>query len=554
MLETIRHPVCMNYAVISPDSRILAAVGDENQIYFYRTLARPDTQVPWAQGEQLFREWCWPMIQKVELDYDNHYEDHCCFTIAFSPSSHLCAVGSQAGLITVFDVDSILQADGHDVSGRDSILCTFKSSRPYADGGAVRSMTFSSHPWDLLVWVEDHGRVGVADVRQAFSRRQILVLDIDDPELERIKTENLDKVDDGEGSDPGSDSPSHRSSDEPSDPLEDSDNFNRPADPLRRFPRRRRATGGGRRQNARESLARDLSARERQIIDFLNTARWASSIEEGPRRQPRLLSPLPYTASPTTAQQTGHSPFSSSPPDQSFRREPPVRDRNLERVRAAQPRRRGSVVLSQDNPTTSTHPNSSLIPHPTISLRWARSPSQMSSSNSPFETATSNNDAPNRGLSGVENGQSSFTGPGTRNRGGSHRTRILLDRSLGAAGQASNQHQRTPRSRSIPRPSDRPDEDMERQMPRDLLDPEFRSTLAAERLRLQRQAALAESQRLNDWEQQYRRLLEFDNLRSNSRIRNLPGDLSDHDMNGFGEQDSGVGTAGVGWGQDGQTL
>ncbi|KMU90373.1 hypothetical protein CIHG_08183 [Coccidioides immitis H538.4] len=74
--------------------------------------------------------------------------------------------------------------------------------------------------------------------------------------------------------------------------------------------------------------------------------------------------------------------------------------------------------------------------------------------------------------------------------------------------------------------------------------------LSAERLRLQRRAAIEESQRLNQWEQQYRRLMEFDQLRNNPRFRSLRGDFSDRPN----REEMGVGTAGVGWGEDGRTL
>ena len=107
-IETIPHDICMNYAIISPDSKVLAAVGDENRIYFYRVVPCPKRRVPLPNENKMLRGWEWPLIRSVELDANPVHDDRCCFTIAFSPSSHLCAVGSQAGLITVFDVKSVL--------------------------------------------------------------------------------------------------------------------------------------------------------------------------------------------------------------------------------------------------------------------------------------------------------------------------------------------------------------------------------------------------------------------------------------------------------------
>ncbi|KAK2853214.1 hypothetical protein FQN49_005297, partial [Arthroderma sp. PD_2] len=112
------------------------------------------------------------------------------------------------------------------------------------------------------------------------------------------------------------------------------------------------------------------------------------------------------------------------------------------------------------------------------------------------------------------------------------------------------QRQRLTRSRSIPRRADRvPRVPGERSDPRDPSDSDLRSTLAQERLRAQRQAAVEESQRLSEWEQQYRRVLELDNIRSSPRVRNLPGELYGGRESGWG-----VGTAGVGWSEDGRTL
>lgn len=189
VIEVIRHKICMNYAIISPDSKIMAAVGDENAIYFYRLVPRPAKRIYKPFSEKMLMGWEWPLIRRVPLDSFPAGDDRCCFTIAFSPSSHLCAVGSQSGLITVFDVKSMLNSSEDDKDGRDDILCVFQSSRSSREGGAVRCMTFSPRPWDLLVWVEDRGHFGVADIRQTFSRRQVLNLDVKDPNLARVRVE-----------------------------------------------------------------------------------------------------------------------------------------------------------------------------------------------------------------------------------------------------------------------------------------------------------------------------------------------------------------------------
>ncbi|WEW59027.1 hypothetical protein PRK78_004495 [Emydomyces testavorans] len=546
MIETIRHPICMNYAIISPNSKVLAAVGDANQIWLYHALPVPDEHGPMPDGVQLLSDWKWPLIKKIDLDSDPHYDDQCCFTIAFSPCSSLCAVGSQGGIITILDIRSILNERLDFDQEGEEILCVFRSSRSFFDGGAVRCMTFSPRPWDLLVWVEDHGRVGVADIRQAFSRRQILNLDMEDKALERIRTQNWDKIDDGEGSEIERE---NQSSQEPVRPPDE------PRDTGGRNFRRRVPESHQDMQSMREELARDLTARERQIIDFLNAARWASSIEEGPQRIPRYVSPLPLSGSPPP-RDGRRSPLSTSPPDHFSSRHLSARDRNLERTRTGEPRRRSSVILSQDN-TSSSGPsnpsNSALIPHPTITLRWTASPSQLPSSDSPFETTPGNAGGTTSTIH--INGQIGSSSSNTHDRSAeitAPRARVLFDRYLGVpTNNGSGQRQRGLRSRSIPRRSERPsDVTVEMEDSQSGQNPEVRTNLAAERLRFQRRAAIEESQRLNQWEQQYRRLMEFEQLRNNPRFRSLRGDFSDR----TNREEMGLGTAGVGWGEDGRTL
>lgn len=543
MIETLRHPVCMNFATISPDSRILAAVGDANQIWFYRAEQVPDERDTLPNGDGFLPSWKWPRIGKIDLDSDPNYDDQCCFTIAFSPCSSLCAVGSQGGIITIFDVNRILTASPILRNRGDEVVCVFRSSRSFFDGGAIRCMTFSPRPWDLLVWVEDHGKIGVADMRQAFSRRQIVTLDMEEKGIEKIRTENLDKIDDDEGSEAESESQSSR---EPVRPPEESRDSGR-------IFRRRAPEGRLDTQTMREELARDLTARERQIIDFLNTARWASSIEDGAQRIPRYVSPLPLSRSPPP-HGSRHSPLSTSPPEHFSSRHESARDRNVQRTRAGEPRRRSSVILSQDNSSSSgpsNTSNSALIPHPTITLRWTASPSQIPPSDSPFETAPTNPSGTTSIHINAQNNPAGYRRDGTEVS--AQRARVLFDRSLGINTNGNGPpRQWGQRSRSIPRRSERPPDPTAELA----ADPpggptaEMRTNLAAERLRYQRRAAIEEGQRLSQWEQQYRRLTEFDQIRNNPRLRNLRGDFSSDRP----REDMGIGTAGVGWGDDGRTL
>ena len=172
VLTTLEHDIPMNYAALAPDSSMLAAVGDSDKVYFYKRRTIDPQESKW-QSSSKFPEYDWrPMAVPTVPTGDEVYDDYG-FAVAFSPSGHMCAASSQGGAITVFDM-SLLNDSSYEPE--QAILCTFRSSRPTL-WGCVRAMTFSPRPWDLLAWAEDHGRVGVADVRQMFVRRQSLVLD-----------------------------------------------------------------------------------------------------------------------------------------------------------------------------------------------------------------------------------------------------------------------------------------------------------------------------------------------------------------------------------------
>ena len=178
----------MNYAIVSPDSTILAAVGDENRAYFYR-ISRDLDAVSSTESRHKFSSWEWSLLRCIKMDTGPHPDDKCCFTIAFSPSDHLCAIAAQSGNITVFDVNAI-RAGPKGGLENNAAISVFRSSRFGFEEGAVRCMSFSPRPWDLLVWVEDQGRVGVADIRQEFLRRQILELDFCDPNVQKVNMES----------------------------------------------------------------------------------------------------------------------------------------------------------------------------------------------------------------------------------------------------------------------------------------------------------------------------------------------------------------------------
>ncbi|KIW74433.1 hypothetical protein Z517_12373 [Fonsecaea pedrosoi CBS 271.37] len=183
VLTTLRHPAPINFAALSPDSTILAAVGDSDRVYFYRRHLEEDRDIIDGSSGK-YAKYCWQLFAKPVVPIgDPVYDDHG-FAVTFSPSGSLCAASSQGGSISIFDMRHLLSSCDPSES---SIICSFRSSRP-ALFGCVRSMTFSPAPWDLLVWAEDHGRIGVADVRQSCVRRQIL--DLDRQTTEEVKLED----------------------------------------------------------------------------------------------------------------------------------------------------------------------------------------------------------------------------------------------------------------------------------------------------------------------------------------------------------------------------
>ncbi|KAJ5814303.1 uncharacterized protein N7503_001053 [Penicillium pulvis] len=555
VLKILQHTTCMNYTTISPDQTILAAVGDENKVYFYRILRDWGSSASTEAGSKL-AGWEWEMLQCIEIEIGTRPDDACCFTIAFSPSSHLCAIGSQSGVITVIDVEVIRQTSGGFESDENPILYQFLASRSCQEGGAVRCMTFSPEPWDLLVWLEGHGRAGIADVRQFFVRRQLLHLNLDDPQLQGAHLEPL-----GDESDEQS--------------MDDDDLSVLPPPPPRLRingdePAIEQGAGESERSSLRENLIQDLTERERIIMDFLNTARWTTRPEEGLTERPerpeltarermrmaraRQLGatdgttrnshpnspPHTYDSSDTARDVDGEislpPPLPPPPPRMShFRRAggPPERSYHT--------RRQSSIVLSQGSRSSETE-NSNQDPQPSLTLSWTTSPSELLSAGPDItsrgidpDLVSHENDLGPRTPEGLGIGPSP-TDPST----------------LEALARLRSQ-----RSSSTPRRTERPQTATERRYDSSRLSNyEIRSNLAAERLRRRPIASEVHTYRSSLEPERRRRqhFFGFEQAHSPRWIRNIINDLPDRSLihgSGAGEPDA---TAGLGWGADGRTL
>lgn len=320
VLTVLTHPVPMNFAAMSPDSQIIAAVGDSERVYFYRRRLSRGPDIEESSSYRL-PKYEWELFADPEVPTGEPVFDDFSFAVTFSPSGHLCAASSQGGSISVFDMNRLQNAEPRD----SSILCTFPSSRPGLLG-CVRSMIFSPAPWDLLVWAEDHGKIGIADVRQTCVRRQIL-------ELTRENAEEI-KLEDGTPV-------SYRNLD-PREKLRQQE--------LARLRTVRRSSPGtepdgdmsiddvlvesSRRHDADDvssSRGLDLDARERSIAEALETTLDAAG--QPPAR--------PYSINYTSSPRWFANRMSSDANPQS-----PGPGRSIS-SRAHQPRRRSSVVLSE---------------------------------------------------------------------------------------------------------------------------------------------------------------------------------------------------------------
>ena len=532
VLKILHHGACMNYATISPDQTLLAAVGDENRAYFYKITRDWDALARTESGEKL-AGWNWELVECVEMDIGPRVDDACCFTIAFSPSSLLCAIGSQSGIITVLDVELIHQSSGSEQSV-SPVICQFPSSRSCAEGGAVRCMAFSPGPWDLLVWLEGHGRAGVADVRQAFARRQTVHLDLDDPSLLEVQLKPVAEETDGPRSD-----------------EEDEFDFT-----SRTAPNHSGSVpydGGGiepERSSLRESLIQDLTDRERLIMEFLNTARWTSRLEEGitnrPERPTRaILHPDPGARRRQHGSADGNTRNSRpTSPLHLYDSSDFARDDHLGRTgapeRSFHPRRQSSVVLSQG--TRSSQAGLSNSDHqPSIAPGWITSPSELQSTVSDvtslgtdLEPGNYDNDLRPRPPDAI--GPSSSTSevgipPEASSRLRSHRSNAASQRSERSLTTAERRYD-TSRLSTY----------------------EIRANLAAERLRRQRQFPEVHNRPLNQEQRHRQQLLGYEYTHSPRWIRNIINDLPDRSLvhgSGAEERDA---TAGLGWGADGRTL
>ncbi|PYH47599.1 uncharacterized protein BP01DRAFT_372355 [Aspergillus saccharolyticus JOP 1030-1] len=537
VLKVLHHPACMNYAIISPDSSLLAACGDEHRVYFYEISRDLESVVTTDTGDKL-SGWIWELIRCVEMDIGTRLDDRCCFTIAFSQFSRLCAIGSQSGVITIFDVRTI-----HDVInepyGQGTIISQFNSSRACCNGGAVRCMAFAPEPWDLLVWLEDKGRAGIADVRQAFIRRQIIQLDMNEPGTEEVLTEPI--IDDSD-----SDLEIDGTQREVLDPVEGILNDQAGEDfgnPL-----------------LSENFLQNLTERERLIVEHLNTARWTSrSGESRPERRARAY-PHPPTGPRQQVQGSTDGANRASRPTSPLRPGEALGDLLQEENSLhaeANERRQGAMRPTTNIPTynhteTSSRPletgPSNIDPQPSITLSWTASPSELYSaiSGEPSHPAGTSSRDPDSSGSDI----------GSANRPSGILTRPSAHFDYSSTEEILSRYRDHGRANSGRSRLEQQDGVAEARHDTSRLSTTgFRASVAVERLRRQ-QLNLNETRSRSN--QQGRRY--FDQLvapqqnRHPRWVRNVLNGLPERSISLRHRDQEPGGTAGIGWGADGRTL
>ncbi|XXG98100.1 hypothetical protein Hte_004419 [Hypoxylon texense] len=166
--DELGYPDCVNRGVISPDGSILVAVCDDPFLYIH--VRRPFPKNYHGIPRESFE---WVSLPRIRLKGQWHQDTTDCrgsFAACFSSSGKYLAVGTQYGTISIFDAAALKDPDS------EPLVAYFDSDRAPGEYGAVRDMAFSPGPYDLLAWSEHRGRIGVADARTGFTRRQIVTL------------------------------------------------------------------------------------------------------------------------------------------------------------------------------------------------------------------------------------------------------------------------------------------------------------------------------------------------------------------------------------------
>lgn len=174
VIQSLEQKEPINLGRISPDGSLLIVVGDDPYMHVYKRKLEGGSRK--NGGEYSWSKWS--SVQLPGQRVGDQDEMRGSFTGAFS--DRYLAVGTQYGVIAVFETQHLLQSEN------PRPIVTFPTTRPGTRSGAVRSLQFSpSGPYDLLAVTEDGGRVIVADVRH-LCIRQVIDMDPNSEELEVV--------------------------------------------------------------------------------------------------------------------------------------------------------------------------------------------------------------------------------------------------------------------------------------------------------------------------------------------------------------------------------
>ena len=405
ILKTLTFPVRMNHASISPDGQLLMSCGDEGRAFFHRrhTLHRSE-----SQGASIYASYEWQEVADIRLDATIPIDP--CFSTAFSPSGHICAIGSQFGTVTIFDTKRIREGMEDD----EAVIDVLQSSRPlvtsdHNNPGAIRSMAFGPAPWDLLAWAEDRGRFCVTDLRDGFRSRQTVQIDLESNELERVELSATEKSGTMDQEELEREAQFLQRHQEALNSRDDLAAVRHAADYMEEAAerRRRRQRGSTQGTNQYDSNQMELSETDREMVELLRGQRLGESRGES-HGQDGVDRPFSiHYLNPSGSSQ---SPI---PGMQSNNIRQYLRERNNERnstssSRAFPPRRRQSVVISNSNanPSNSSSSHSLGLTPVSNSTNLSTSPARMpstprTSGSEPYRSTTTAISEPLRSINPV---------------------------------------------------------------------------------------------------------------------------------------------------------
>ena len=319
--------------------------GDEGRAFFHRRQTLHGLE---SHGDSIYAIHEWQEIADIRLNATILTDP--CFSTAFSPSGHVCAIGSQYGTVTVFDTTRIRAGMEDD----EAVIDVLKSSRPLVTGdhnnpGAVRSMAFGPSPWDFLAWAEDRGRFCITDLRDGFRSRQTIQIDLDSNELDRVDLSTTDKPRGMEQEELEREAQFVQRHQEALNSQDDFAAVRHAADYMEEAAERRRRVREIQRQNSNDPSPNpvELTDAEREILESLRVQRLSEA-----RGEPHDAEGIdrPFSIHYLNPPSSTSSPIPST---RSHNIQQYLRERNgrtsTSSSRAFPPRRRQSVVISNSN-------------------------------------------------------------------------------------------------------------------------------------------------------------------------------------------------------------